>query len=844
MISNKAWLVLTLALLVVVGSLVVPLAQRGNEPPVWPGVKGKGVTLLPNGWSIAPAGRSIGVGDFPMSMVLSRDGRFAIVSNSGWSKPSVTVVDLAQQSVRARVPVDHAWLGLAWHPAGDRLYASGAAENTINEFRWDKGALTADARVIIQPSAVRIPPDTVDLTGTGFIGGVAINRDGRRLYAVHVLGRAISAVDTATRALRHTVSLAAEPYTTILSQDEQAVFVSLWGGAKVLALDPETLTVKAEVVVGEHPNAMALSKDGSRLFVACANTNKVWAIETATMTAREQISVALFPNAPNGTTPNALALSPDGKTLAVANADNNTVALVDVEKPDASEVRGFLPTGWYPTAVQFTPDGRRVVVLSGKGLTGQANPRGPQATSPTADGQYAGQILQGVLSIIDMPDAAALKVHTERVYAVTPYSDAIRSTPAHAPVATPIPRRVGEPSPIKHVFYVIRENRTYDQVLGDLERGNGDPTLAIFGEEVTPNAHALAREFVTLDNFYVDAEVSYDGHAFSTGAYATDFIEKMWPTNYGRRGGVYASEGGWGDRNAYGNISAPSQGYIWDFANRAGVSVRSYGEFAMWNKKWGPVEATVPGLRGKVHPSYPPYDLEIPDSQRVDVWLKEFRELEAKHALPRLSIIRLGNDHTLGTRPGALTPRAMVAENDIALGRLVEAISHSRFWNESAIFVLEDDAQNGPDHVDSHRSVALVISPFAKRQAVDSTLYTTSGMLRTIELVLGLPPMSQYDAAATPMYNAFQPSPDLSFYNARSARIRLDERNGADAWGAAASLAMIFEEADLTPEYALNEILWKSVRGRTSPMPPPVRAGFIRVIDDDDERPREPGDRR
>ncbi len=629
-----------------------------------------------------------------------------------------------------------------------------------------------------------------------------------------------------------------------MSPDGTTVYVSLWGGAKVLALDARTLTITGEAAVGEHPNAMALARDGRRLFVACANTNKVWVLSVPGLSAREQISVALFPNAPAGTTPNALAVSPDGRSLAVANADNNSVAMVDIADPASSEVDGFVPTGWYPTAVQFTPDGRRLVVLNGKGLTGQSNPRGPQATSPAADGQYAGQILQGALSIVEVPDAAALKAHSARVYALTPYSDAVRLTPANAPAASPIPRRVGDPSPIKHVFYVIRENRTYDQVLGDLERGNGDPSLTIFGEDVTPNAHALAREFVTLDNFYVDAEVSYDGHAFSTGAYATDVVEKLWPTNYGRRGAVYLSEGGFGQRNAYGNLSAPADGYIWDFANRAGVSVRSYGEFASRPRDGGPVEATVPGLVGKVSPDYPPYDLDTPDNARVDVWLKEFREFEVNGNLPRLNIIRLGNDHTFGTRPGAPTPRAMVTENDMALGRLVEAISNSVFWKESAIFVLEDDAQNGPDHVDSHRSVALVVSPFAKRRALDSTLYTTSGVLRTMELILGLPPMSQYDAAASPMYGAFQATPTLAPYTSLPVS-RTDEVNGQDAWGAAASLAMNFEEADMTPEYELNEILWKSVRGASSSMPPPVRSGFIRVIDEDEEaeargRDREP----
>jgi hypothetical protein len=307
------------------------------------------------------------------------------------------------------------------------------------------------------------------------------------------------------------------------------------------------------------------------------------------------------------------------------------------------------------------------------------------------------------------------------------------------------------------------------------------------------------------------------------------------------------SEGGHEIRNAYGNLAAPADGYIWDFANRAGVSVRSYGEFASWETRGGPVVPTVPGLQGKVHPSYPPYDLSIPDNDRVDVWLEEFRRFEREGGLPRLSIIRLGNDHTEGTRPGALTPRAMVAENDLALGRLVEAVSKSRFWPKSAVFVLEDDAQNGPDHVDAHRSVLLVASPWARRGAVDSTMYTTSGVLRTIELVLGLPPMSQYDAAATPMYGAFQAAPDPRPYDVRPARIDLRETNREDAPGAEASLRMNMVEADLAPERELNEILWKSVKGKDAVMPPPVRAAFVRPVEGDEEEgegPDENGDER
>ena len=803
-----------------------------------PGVQGHGVTLLPNGWRISPAGRHLQAGDFPLAMTATPDRRYLVITNNGFSTPTLTVIDTERWAIKARVPVEHAWLGLAWDAAGTRLYSAGAAENTVHVFDYAAGALKQGTPLVVAPSALKLPPGTTDMAGTGFVGGIATAVDGKTLFAVHVFGRAISAIDLASGTVRTTVSLPAEPYTAVPASDGRRVFVSLWGGARVLALDAATLAPMGEVTVGDHPNAMVLSKDGQRLFVACANTNKVWVIDTATLAAREQIGVSPFPEAPAGTTPNALSVSPDGRTLAVANADNNTIAMIDIAQPGRSEVAGFIPTGWYPTAVLFDHTGRKLFVLSGKGLIGQANPRGPNV-SPMNNGQYAGELLQGTVSVVDVPDAAHLAADTARVIELSAYSDARRLTPAGAPAASPIPRRVGDASPIKHVFYVIRENRTYDQVLGDLEPGNGDPTLAIFGEDVTPNAHALARQFVLLDNFYVDAEVSYDGHAFSTGAYATDVVEKLWPTNYGHRGGVYLSEGGYGDRNPYGNLSAPSDGYIWDFATRAGVSVRSYGEFADWAgtnaNGTRRVEASVPGLKGLVHPAYPPYDLSIPDAKRIEVWLEEFRRFEANGELPRLNIIRLGNDHTFGTRPGMPTPRAMVAENDQALGRLVETISHSRVWNESAIFVLEDDAQNGPDHVDSHRSPAFVISPFTQRGIVDSTLYTTSGMLRTMELILGLRPMSQYDAAATPMYNAFQTTAAATPYTALPARVPLDERNAANAWGAGASLAMNFVEADRTPEFELNEIVWKSVRGADSPMPPPVRAGFIKVIDDDDD---------
>jgi YVTN family beta-propeller protein len=815
--------------------LLAASSGAAAPPATTPGAEGGGTVLLPNGWRIAPAGRHVVVGDLPLAMVESRDGRHLIVTNNGHAKPTLTVVDLARMNVRSRLPLDHAWLGLAWHPDGRRLYSSGAGGSTVDELAFADGLLTRGVSFrLAQPS-----PES-------FVGGVAVSPDGQRLFAVQVLGQTLSAIDLARGGVARTVALPAEPYTCLVSADGRTLFVSLWGGAKVLVFDAATLEPRGEIAVGEHPNAMALSRDGARLFVACANTNAVWAVDLAAMAAKEQIGIALFPGAPPGSTPNALDLSPDGRTLLVANADNNTVAVVDVARPGQGEVEGFVPTGWYPTAVRFSGDGRRVYVLSGKGLTSTANPRGPQPGVPDTPGQYVGGMLTGALSVLDVPDAAALAAFTKKVYALTPYADAHRLAPKGAPGGSPIPARVGDASPIKHVFYVIRENRTYDQVFGAMEKGNGDPNLTLFGEEVTPNAHALAREFVLFDNFYVDAEVSYDGHSFSTGAYATDFTEKVWPMNYGRRGAKYLSEGGGEMRNPYGNITAPAQGYIWDACRRAGVSVRSYGEFAVRYAEArthdtgrdtgrGDVQAAVPGLEGLVHPTYPPWDMSVPDNRRVDVWLEEFRRFEADGNLPRLSILRLGNDHTAGTRPGFPTPRAMVAENDLALGRMVEAVTRSRFWKDSAIFVIEDDAQNGPDHVDAHRSVVLVISPYARRGALDSTLYTTSGVLRTIELILGLPPMSQYDAAATPMYGAFQARPVLTPYARREARVPLDEMNAPNAPGAAASTAMNLEEADQAPDLELNEIIWKAVRGADSVMPPPVRAAFVRPLGEDGE---------
>lgn len=813
-----------------------PLVADETPRVVWPGYQGNGVTLLPNGWKLSPAGRHETVGGLPMNLVPSPDGRFIAISTSGWTKPALSVFDTHTLQIVSRADVEHTWLGLVWHPDGKRLFASGASENVLYEYTFQNGKITASGTIPIS-GAERHPGRDV-IENAGYVAGMTMSADGKRIYAAQIYGQKVRAIDVDQKQVVATADLEAEPYSVALSPDGQIVYVSVWGASKIVMLDAWTLQKKGEAAVGEHPNALALTRDGSRLFVACANTNGVWVVDTTGRTAPEQIRVSLGADAPAGSTPNGLALSPDGKTLLVANADNNTVAMADVSKPGAATVLGWIPVGWYPTNVLFDRDGQRLFVLDGKGFSGAANPRGPQPGGARIEAQYSGAMFEGAISTIPTPNAAALARMTATVRELTPYSDATRLAPASAPGASPIPRRVGDPSPIKHVFYVIRENRTYDQVLGDLPLANGDPSLTLFGEDVTPNAHALAKTFTTFDNFYVNAEVSYDGHAFSTGAYATDFVQKTWPMNYGRREGLYLSEGGYKMRNPYGNIAAPAQGYLWDAAKRANVTYRSYGEFVGWETRGGEVIASVPGLDGHVNPSFPPFDLTIPDMQRVRIWSDEFTRMDKDGSVPQLSIIRLGGDHTNGASAGALTPRAYVAENDQALGELVDTISHSSIWSSSAIFVLEDDAQNGPDHVDAHRSVLLAVSPYLRHGAVDSTLYTTCGVLRTMELLLGVPPMNQCDAGATPMYHAFSTTATSAPFAHLPARVPLTERNDWATPGAAASAQMDFSRPDLAPDLELNQIIWQTVRGSGSLMPPPRHIWFIGSTAGDD------GDRR
>ncbi|MCX6143596.1 MAG: bifunctional YncE family protein/alkaline phosphatase family protein, partial [Ignavibacteriales bacterium] len=560
---------------------------------------------------------------------------------------------------------------------------------------------------------------------------------------------------------------------------------------------------------GDHPNEITISRDTRFAYVSCANDNTVSVIDLQKKKAIASVSTAIHPDAPEGSTTNSVCLTPDQKTVLAANADNNSLTVVDIGDPMHPRPVGFIPVGWYPTKVMMLKD-KTVLVLNGKGARSLANPLK----------QYIGSLFDGMLSIFKLPTEKELLDYSQQVFRNTPYKQA-SLLKADYNGESSVPQKVGQPSPIKHILYIIKENRTYDQVFGDMPEGNGDTSLCLFGEMVSPNHHKLTREFTLFDNFYVNAEVSADGHNWSMGAYATDYIEKTWPTQYGGRGGPYDFEG-------TEPTGRPKAGYLWTTCVKKGVSFRMYGEFIDVATPEGvPAKPRDPGIGKNFSSTYRGWDLEYSDVDRFKAWEKEFSDFEKNGKLPILCIMHLPNDHTAGTHKGAITPKAYVAQNDYALGLIVERYSKSPYWKESAIFVVEDDAQNGPDHVDAHRSVGMVISPYIKKHTVNHTLYSTASMLRTIELILGLPPMSQYDAGAMPMFDAFAPKPNLTPYVAEKPRIDLNEKNKAGSVGQNLMEKFNLKREDAIPDRAFNEIIWQAVKG--TPMPAPRYSIFSRA---------------
>lgn len=778
---------------------------------------------LPNGWSLSPAGRSLPLGDLPLNIAVSKSKKYIAVTNNGQSVQSIQLIDVKTEKQLDQTIVAKAWYGLKFSADEKYLYASGGNDNWILKYSISHKKL----KLVDSISLGKKWPEKISAAG------IEINDATNTMFIVTKENNSLYIVDLLSKKIIHNQSLGEAAYACLLSGNKKELYISLWGGRKVLVFDIAQQKIAAEINVGENPNELLLSKDGRHLFVANAGDNAVSVIDIENRKVLEVLNAALYPDAPTGSASNGLALSEDQKTLYVANADNNCLAVFDVSKPGSSTSKGFIPAGWYPTNVKVI--GKKIFVSNGKGFSSLPNAKGPDPTKKDqqvnyqhADYsqqqskiQYIGGLFKGTMSIIDEPSAEKLAVYSKTVYENTPYKKE-RELQAKGEAGNPIPMKVGDASPIKYVFYVIKENRTYDQVLGDIPEGNGDTSLVLFGEKITPNQHKLAREFVLLDNFYVDGEVSADGHNWSTAANANDYLEKTWPTDYGGRGGNYDAEG---NRE----IASPDRGFIWDYCKRAGISYRTYGEFA------DDYKANIKVLENHFCPYYTSWDEKVRDTTRFSQWKREFDSLLHVNAVPRFNSLRFINDHTEGSRLGRPTPFAHVADNDLAVGLFVEYLSNTPIWKETAIFIIEDDAQNGPDHVDAHRSTAYVAGGFVKRKWLDHTMYSTSSMLRTIELILGLPPMSQYDAAAEPMWRCFSATPDLTPFQSVPARVDLAEVNTKNTATSRLSETFDFSKEDRIPDLVFSEVIWKAVKGENSTMPAPRRSAFIKMVEKKDD---------
>jgi YVTN family beta-propeller protein len=653
---------------------------------------------------------------------------------------------------------------------------------------------------------------------------MALDDSRNRLYVVTQENNSLYVLDTQSKKIVSQYSLNGEGYTCLLSPSHKLLYISCWGCDKIVLFDTDLQKITGSIAVGDNPNDLCISGNGKYLYVANANDNSVSVIDTQQKKVIETLNSALWPGSPSGSTTNSVALGSDEKTLYIANADNNCLAVFDVSKPGSSISKGFIPTDWYPTCVRIAKD--KILVSNGKGLSSYANPFGPNPTRKEDEVvyevagkehkikvQYIGGLFRGTLSILTTPDANQMAVFSQAVYNNTPYNKKTELI-SEGVKGNPVPMKVGDSSPIRYVFYIIKENRTYDQVLGDLPEGNGDPNLVLFGENITPNQHALAREFVLLDNFYVNGEVSADGHNWTMGGYATDYLEKNWPTSYGGRGGEYPGEGSI-------EIANNKNGFMWDNCKRNGISYRTYAEF-MGEKK-----PNIPVLKDHFCPYYTSWDLAVRDTVRFRQWKRDFDSLLAADALPQFNSLRFGNDHTEGLSLNRPTPFAHVADNDLAVGLFVDYLSHSKVWKNSLVIIVEDDAQNGPDHVDAHRSPVYLAGGYVKQGFVDHTVYTTTSLLRTIELILGLPPMTQYDAPAIPLWRCMNNSPDHPAFKVRPSNVDLNLKNLAQNTWQKKSQKFNFTKEDLVSDAEFNEVIWKAVKGVDSPCPPAVHAAFF-----------------
>jgi YVTN family beta-propeller protein len=867
------------------------------------GHSGDGRAVTPVNQLLTPIGRQVDLpGLRPQALALSPDGAFVAVSGK---TSELLILDPQNGTVRQRValpseeqrlpPADVvspqilrpdeegqlSFTGLVFAPKGDRIYISNV-EGSVKVF-----AVGADGKVTPSHSFA-LPPAGAPRRAAEIPSGLAISPDGKRLFVCGNLSNRLLEIDTASGETRRTFDVGVAPYDVALVDSK--AYVSNWGGRRpgdgdltgpagrgtVVRVDPVRLIASEgsvrvvnvesgetlrEVLTGLHASGLAVSPDGRHVVCANAGSDHISVIDTASDSVVATLWAKPKPSDLLGASPNAVVFAASGKRLYAANGAQNAIAVIDFdpEEPAESKLRGLMPVGWYPGALVLDAKRESIIAANIKGL-----PKRPQRSrSPRgAEGFNAHQYF-GSLSIVPLPPDDELPKLSETVAANLrqPRIAEALLPPRKSEPPRPVPERIGEPSVIRHVVYIIKENRTYDQVFGDLAGGNGNPSLCIFGEQLTPNQHQLARQFVLLDNTYCSGILSADGHQWSTTAFSTDYMEKSFagfPRSY---------PDGMGEDEADALAYSPA-GFIWDNALRQKKSIRNYGEFMIpavrwrdaqrrgspgfmdgfraWKEKTGEVvfesKPAIETIRPFSPPAYVGWEMAVPDQYRADFILNELAEFEKKGEFPQLVIVCLPNDHTSGTSAGWATPRACIADNDLAFGRIVEGLSRSRFWKEMAIFAIEDDPQAGWDHVSGYRTISFCISPYAKRGAVVSTQYNTTSILRTIEQILGLPPMNQFDASATPMFDCFSGTPDFTPYTALPANVPLDELNPeAEAINDAAlrndalvSATLNFREIDKAPEDVLNRILWRSMRGSREAYPEWAISADAEDEDDDD----------
>jgi YVTN family beta-propeller protein len=764
--------------------------------------------LLPSNQRVGGVGKQIDLihlGLFPSGMVLSSDGAFLFITNNGFTNQSLMTFNTRTRAIKEQkiqLGFNQLFQGIVLAPDGRTGFAAGGPTDVV------RPATIADDGKITLGAEFEVP---------GFPAGMAMSPDGQRLYVTQNLMHTVAVIDPGTRTLLTSIEVGKSPWGLAVHPTRHELYVTNRGDRTAMIIDTDMNRVVASVRTGANPNALAVTPDGSKVFIANANTDDVTVFDVANPASVRTISLVPFSGARPGSSPSALAISPDGSTVFVAISWENAVAVIDAH---SETLRGYIPTGVYPSALAVSPDSRTLYIATMKGARNYPRTRKIQTLDYLFNIQLGGTYgVRGTMEVVPVPSESRLRGLTKRVAAYNGWDTGVRPSnrlafPSGEPACFPIPCGPGDASPMKHVFFIVRENKTYDQVFGDIPEGDGDPALLLYGERVTPNAHALAREWVLLDRLFANSEKSEPGHAWTMGAISTDYEERTWvPVSFNVRpddlGSHHSNESGEIVRGEMAPIATPEGGFWFDNCFNHGVTFRNYGEFVRVDDDGEPLDYWMQNTSQ----DFAVYDLGVSDVTRYEVWRNEFQQQVASGTVPGFTYIALPNDHTAGLTAGRPRPEAYVADNDFALGKIIETISAATdVWKESVIFVIEDDPQSGGDHVDSHRTVGLVVGPYVKRHAVIHTRYDMASMHRTMQLILGLPPMSRFDQMSIVMRDVFTDTPDFTPYTALPQNIPF-ELNPPGTRLARLSARYNFNRRDGVPDAALNRILWEYFRG-------------------------------